>query len=126
MRFLVLIPALALLLSNIPFIHEMPLEEEMAMVKEGKGCSMQIGVPVERSCVPGNSTENSGTKAKGCCNRTETTTTCICLFTFTAPVHEIKTFQFDAVHNISRRTGYLELKWNDPHIDSPGQPPDIC
>jgi|ADGO01.1.fsa_nt_gi hypothetical protein len=45
-------------------------------------------------------------------------------FQFTAPENDFKAFQLDPANPLAGRTGYLEQEWKDPHIDSPGQPPD--
>lgn len=125
MRFLVIIPVFVLFLANMPFIHEMPMKAKMCMDEEETTCMMNMSESTSKSCMPGKEPAAPGDTKEGCCNRGETTTTCICVFTFAAPVQEIKTFQAHAFDCISGRTGYIQLKWKDPHIASPGQPPDF-
>ena len=97
----------------------------MAMSAEEETCMMNMGESGETSCMPGKEPAPSGDTEESCCStRCETTTTCICVFTFAAPVQDIKTFQVHSFNTISSRTGYLQLKWKDPHIALPGQPPD--
>lgn len=126
MRFVVFIPVFVLFLSNMPFIHEMPAEVMMTMTTEEETCMMNMGDNGSPSCMPGKEPAGCGDTEEGCSssNRCETTTTCICVFTFAAPVQDIKTFQIHSFNIVSGRTGYLQLKWKDPHIASPGQPPD--
>lgn len=132
MRLLLLIPVLVLFLSNVPFIHEMPVETKMPMTEDEESCMMNMAGK-EMSCQPGAETSNAEEACQlpesntgDCCkNRCETTTTCVCVFTFAAPAQEIKTFQLHAFNHLSRHTGYLQIKWKDPHIASPGQPPDF-
>lgn len=125
MRFLVIIPVFVLFLANMPFIHEMPMQAKSCMdAEEEETCMMKMSESSARSCLPGKEAAGPEDANEGCCNRGETTTTCICVFTFAAPAQDIKTFQVHAFNTISGRTGYLQLKWKDPHIASPGQPPD--
>ncbi len=128
MRFLVIIPAFILFLSNMPFTHEMPMEAKMAKTDKEPACSMmQTGEQVERSCMPGKKPFVDESTGKGCCKHDETTnSTCICIFAYTAPVNDIRIFQLDAVDDMHSQTGYLQLIWKDPHIASPGQPPDFA
>ena len=99
----------------------------MTMTAEEETCMMNMGERGESSCMPGNKPAPSEDKEEGCCsNRCETTTTCICVFTFAAPVLDIKVFQVHSFNTVSGRTGYLQSKWKDPHIASPGQPPDYA
>src|SRR5688572_6715017 len=112
MRFLILIPVFVLFLSNMPFIHEMPMEVKSAMSAGEETCMMNMGENGERSCMPGKEPMNCGDPEESACsNRCETTTTCICVFTFSAPVQDIKAFQVHSFNTISGRTGYLQLKW---------------
>lgn len=115
MRFLLVIPVFVLFLSNVPFIQEMPMEEMMARMEE-ESCPMN---KPEASCHPGEMPEENS------CQRTDATCICICFFQYAAPANDIKTFQFEPANEPSGRTGYLQVKWNDPHIASPGQPPDF-
>jgi len=99
----------------------------MSMTAEEETCMMNMAEASEKSCMPGNKPAPAGDTEEGCSSNgshCETTTTCICVFTFAAPVQDIKSFQIHSFNLVSGRTGYLQLKWKDPHIASPGQPPD--
>lgn len=126
MRFLVLIPAFIFLLSNMPFIHEMPVEKEMTCMTEEMSCEKNAMANKEMSCHPGKEQPSSDEGGeKNCCNSSATNSVCICVFTFAAPAQEIKTFQFRSIENLINHTGYLPVKWKDPHIASPVKPPDV-
>lgn len=139
MRFLLVIPVFVLFLSNMPFIQEMPMDRMMAIMKEQEkqeeekccknaaaaeksSCGMEAADPEPEpepmACHPGNMPDD------GSCQPTGTTCICICVFQFAAPEQDIRSFQFDTDDLLAGRTGYLQLKWKDPHIASPGQPPD--
>jgi hypothetical protein len=133
MRFLLLIPVCVLFLSNVPFIQEMPMESMMAMVQkqEEKDCCKKTTEEEPKSChsqpasKPGPMACASGTMpVKGSCQPSGASCICICVFQFAAPTQDLKLFQFIPVNILAGRTGYLQVKWKDPHIASPGQPPD--
>jgi hypothetical protein len=118
MRFFVFIPVFVLFLSNVPFIQDMPEEMESCRMEKMETCSMNMQERADNTCVPGER------PSKKCCGRSETTSTCICIFCFSAPEQEIKGFQFNALNLSAQYTGYLQSMWKDPHIAAPGQPPD--
>jgi hypothetical protein len=135
MRFLLLIPVFVMFLSNVPFIQEMPMEKMMAIMEkqEEEKCCKNSTEEEVNSChtpsTPGPEPEpmtcHPGTvPVEGTCLPTGSTCICICVFQFAA-THEIKLIQFGAAATDAGHTGYLEVKWKDPHIVSPGQPPDF-
>jgi hypothetical protein len=133
MRILLLIPVFVLFLSNVPFIQVMPMEKMMAMVEEQeeKDCCKKNTEEEPKSChsqadpKPGPMACHSGTMpVDGACQPSGANCVCISVFQFAAPAHDIKLFQFKPVNISTGRTGYLQVKWKDPHIASPGQPPD--
>jgi hypothetical protein len=133
MRFLLLIPVFVMFLSNVPFIQEMPMEKMLAMVEEQeeKDCCKKTTGEEPKSCHtqpepdPEPMACHAGTiPVQGACQPSGANCVCIFVFQFTAPAQDIKLFQFKPVNMLAGRTGYLQVKWNDPHIASPGQPPD--
>lgn len=135
MRLLLLIPVFILFLSNVPFTQEMPMEEMMSMMKkqEEEKCCKNSTEEEQKSChsekqprpAPKPLACDRGTlPVDGACQPSGSNCVCICVFQFAAPAQDLKIFQLDPVSSIAGRTGYLPIKWKDPHIASPGQPPD--
>jgi hypothetical protein len=133
MRFLLLIPVFVMFLSNVPFIQVMPMEKMLAMVEEQeeKDCCKNTTEEAPKSChaqpesQPGPMACHQGTMpVDGACQPSGANCVCICVFQFAAPAQDLKLFQFKPVNMLEGRTGYLQVKWKDPHIASPGQPPD--
>lgn len=136
MRFFLLIPVCILFLSNVPFTQEVPMEKMMAMMKkqEEEKCCKNSTAEKQKSChsepqpepEPAPMACHNGTMpVDGACQPTGSTCVCICVFQFAAPAQDLKIFQFNPENFLAGRTGYVDLKWKDPHIASPGQPPDF-
>jgi len=135
MRFLLLIPVFVLFLSSVPFIQVMPVEVKVVLAEkqEEKNCCKKKKQAVSEppSC---HKAEHATSKPMAChpgtmpvegsCQPSGANCICVCLFQFTAPENDFKAFQLDPANPLAGRTGYLEQEWKDPHIDSPGQPPD--
>ena len=111
MRFLLLVPVVALFLSNIPFEMEMTVPAETVM------CSMDQQESMECSPEPVSPEEN-------CCKKE---TTCICFYCFQilAPGHSIPKYRFSLGQEKHLDGFYLEQNWMNPFIDGPLQPPDV-
>ena len=133
MRFLLLIPVFILLLANVPFTQEMPMEKIMAIMEEQEKekCCKNSPEEEQKSCHSQAEPEptpmacnNATMPVDGACQPTGSTCVCICVFQFAAPAQDLKIFQFIPQNSLAGRTGYLDIKWKDPHIASPGQPPD--
>jgi hypothetical protein len=137
MRFILVIPVLVLFLSNVPFIQEMPMEAMMAMMdeQEQEEChkSSSRGEEVETSCSMSTADKKPAKPMacnaadmpdEGACQPSGANCICICVFQFAAPTQDIKAFHIFSIDKLAGYTGYLQLKWKDPHIASPGQPPD--
>jgi hypothetical protein len=146
MRFLLLIPVFIMLLSNVPFIQVTPMEEMMAAMEkqEEKDCCKKNADKAPKSCQAEAACKAKPTAChsevtseakpiachrdampvKGSCQPSGANCICICVFQFAAPAQDLKLFQFVPVNILAGRTGYLQVKWKDPLIASPGQPPD--
>lgn len=130
MRFLLLIPVFVLFLSNVPFIQEMPVEKMMAIIEkqEEKGCCKKNAMDEEKSChsqaepqpEPGPMSCHPGKlPVEGACQPSGANCICICVFQYAGPAQDIKLFQFNPINTLAGHTGYLQVKWKDPHIASP-------
>ena len=144
MKWLLLIPAFMLFLSNVSFTVEMKMTDKSAMTATIEGCSkksschkkmQQEACPAMSSLSVGGEmlcamkSEESSNSAK-CppgkpCKGTDATCICICSFQFSAPAPILEDFQFTLTEIPSKYTGFLSLKWKDPHITAPWQPPDV-
>ncbi|HEY0678398.1 MAG TPA: hypothetical protein VGD17_08930 [Chitinophagaceae bacterium] len=147
MRFFLIIPAMLLFLSNIPFIHKMDMKEMMAsMKKEGCCKSEQSSKPAEsgschndesaKSCkmesesqispVSSEDQEDPGDgEQKECGMQTATSCVCICCFTFAAPDQPDAKLLFGCSDTQQMLADYFQKNWKDPHLAIPWQPPDV-
>lgn len=126
MRFLLIIPALLLFLSNIPFMQRMdmgaPAKKSGCCKKKeaSKGtCHMQDEKPQQK--------ENSCHKEdqdRKCSKQTESTCVCTCFFHFTAPDQIVARPQFNCNSVQQSLAVYFLHHWKDPHLAVQGQPPD--
>jgi hypothetical protein len=131
MRFLSIIPALLLFLSNVPVTMEMKMPEAPVMAKTEKGCCKKS----ESKAGTCHMKMTDAAPAKACdhqksqksCNQPSTSATCICtcLFQFTAPAPNILPFQASLTAIDGMYAGFLQQNYNDPHLAVPGQPPDL-
>ena len=122
MRFLLLIPAIFLFLSNIPFIQEVNMDSMKEMLATDE-CCMNHG-NMEGVCQkPATSKKDS--KEEHCPqSKTESTCTCICLFQFAAPEQILLKFD-DNLYSINTvHHSMIDQHWIDPFITGPWQPPD--
>lgn len=141
MRSLLLIPALLLFLSNIPFIHKMEMkamavnvEEHGAQAKKDGCCKKKANrtgtcemseeessckssePPAEQPCKPDASK----------CSKPDVTCICICCFQCAAPDPLTAKLQFGLAIKDNTLAGYLQQNWKDPQLTAPWQPPDGC
>lgn len=114
MKFLLIIPVLALLISNIPLKLEMSapsgeMKETCPMKKQA-----------QMRCIAKSSSSNQ----EGCCKKE---TSCICFYGFQvlAPNQNVGKFSFQLSAEKSLNGYYLQSNWINPFIDGPLQPPDI-
>lgn len=142
MKWLLVIPSLMLFLSNVSFTVEVKMTvKSAATTSEGynkkgschrnmpKNCPMQsiVSTGGEMVCAmkaesdPGKQECPSGKP----CKNNEPTCICICSFQYSAPAPIMEDFQFAIADLSSNYTGFLSLKWKDPHLDAPWQPPDL-
>jgi hypothetical protein len=98
MRYLLLISAFLLFLSNIPFVHKMEVKE--------MGCCKKM-------------------KKEMKCMKQETCNICICGFQYAAPDQIGEKIQFGVTINNGELPGYLENHWKDAQLAAPWQPPDV-
>lgn len=146
MRYFLLIPAMLLFLSNIPFIHKMDVKEMMAAMEE-KGCckkkqasnegeckmedmqppaepALQHGPSchAERNATP--PTEKACDDDAGKCEKPDATCVCVCCFQYAAPDQFTAKMQFGLGDNKYSLSGFIQNNWKDPHLTAPWQPPD--
>jgi hypothetical protein len=116
-RYLLLIPVIAIFLSNVPLKMEMNMPAQE--VKE-ECCSGEA--QEEMSCHP----EPEATEAEddGCCSKKETTCVCFCCFQLAAPLHAISKYRFANNDNSQVYGLYQHPSWKNPWLDGPLQPPD--
>ena len=140
MRCFLLIPALVLFLSNIPFVHKMDMKEMMVAVKKDGCCrkpdtskgscdkaetkpacgeSAEQSKPACKSTIPSNDGERE------CSKQDASTCVCICCFQFAAPDQLGTKLQFGYSNLKQVLTAYLEQNWKDPQLALPWQPPDL-
>jgi hypothetical protein len=117
MRFLLIIPILALFLSNIPLEMEMTMPAEdmkeeccMKEQKEQSHCSMKE--------------KEEKIDMKGCCEKKETTCLCFCCFQIVAPGMNLVKMSFNPSESISLYNFYKQLNWSNPFISGPLRPPN--
>jgi hypothetical protein len=115
MRFLLLIPMLALLLSNIPLRVEYPVVEDNA-----NSCGMDPSVDMDCSMK-----KEVESKRKLCCQSKESTCVCFACFQFVAPAISITKFVFAAPGTETLHFPYKHPLWENPFINGPLQPPDF-
>src|SRR5205085_12389815 len=99
MKFLLVIPVLALFLSNIPFKLEMPVPANTA-----KGsCAMNKRETMKCS--------RNGSPETGCCKKEST---CVCFYGFQllAPAQQISKFSFRVVMEKKLHGLFLQSRWN--------------
>jgi hypothetical protein len=129
LKFLLIIPALFLFLSNIPFIQERKMETMQAMLAEGD-CLGKNG-NMEGVCHKPNPTDQHGesnhsSKDEDCSQpRSETTCICICTFHFVAPEQDIVKFNNDDFLTLPLHSGLVNEDLTDPFLSAPWQPPDL-
>lgn len=114
MKCFLLIPVLALFLSNVPFKVEMAVSAGM----DEESCAVEK--QEEMKC----SAKETATEQEGCCKKEST---CVCFFCFQvlAPVQALSKFRFQIVEENSLYGFYRQRAWNNPYIDGPLQPPDL-
>ncbi|HYE56751.1 MAG TPA: hypothetical protein VD996_18015 [Chitinophagaceae bacterium] len=118
MRILLLIPALLLFLSNIPFVHKMEMKKELAAQNKTGCCKKKQSM--ESKCKM-----DHPPKAKEKCSmQRESTCICICCFQFAAPDQFASRMQFGIdIPQLSLPEYYLQ-HWKNPLLSLPWQPPD--
>ena len=142
MKWLLVIPSLMLFLSNVSFTVEMKMPEKSGMaISEGchrngsctgempDNCPMQSmvlqgGEPMCAMKVKNGPCKQDGPSSKPCKN-SEPTCICILCFQYSAPAPILEDFQLAIADLSSNYTGFLSLKWKDPHLAAPWQPPDL-
>jgi hypothetical protein len=113
MKFLLLIPVVALFLSNVPFKLEMSMPSDAGE----ESCPMDQQEMMKCS-------SDESPKEEGCCKKEST---CVCFYGFQllAPAQHISKFSFQVPKEKSLHGLYLQLRWNNPFIAGPLQPPDV-
>ncbi|MGB8192806.1 MAG: hypothetical protein WCF67_12840 [Chitinophagaceae bacterium] len=134
MRYILLIPALFLFLSNIPFIHKMDMKEAMAKMKKDGCCkkadsrkgSCRMSDENASCSRPPVQKEEPCKKTEGsCAKQAESTCVCICCFQFAAPAPIGTNLQFQCNSLEKALSSYLLQHWKDPQLAVPWQPPDV-
>lgn len=135
MRYLLLIPAVFLFLSNIPFIHKMEMKEMMATVKKDGCCkksdspksSCRMETEEQPAChKPVQQEDQSCQKEERACGKQAASTcVCICCFQFAAPDPVAAKLRFECNGPELVLNSYLLLQWKDPQLAIPWQPPDV-
>lgn len=140
MRCLLLIPALVLFLSNIPFIHKMEMKQAVASVKKSGCCKKSENrkgsckMSEKPSCekpepatqITATAHDNSCHKEeRKCSKQTESTCICICCFQFAAPDQLTAKPQFNCNELKQSLAIFLLHNWKDPQLAAPWRPPDI-
>jgi hypothetical protein len=139
MRSLLLIPALLLFLSNIPFIHKMDMKAMAKHVAPAKkngcckkqanlnsGCMMSEG-KTGSSCKSGKSRAEQPCKPDAAkCAKQDATCISVCCFQCAAPDQLTSKLQFGLAIKDNALAGYLQQNWKDPQLTAPWQPPDGC
>jgi hypothetical protein len=113
MKFFLLIPVLALFLSNVPFKMEMSIPADM----NEETCAMEMQEQMQCSA------DEAENEEENCCKK-ESTCVCIYCFQVLAPVQSISKFRFQITEEKSLNGFYLQSYWSNPFIDGPLQPPD--
>jgi hypothetical protein len=133
-RYFLLIPALVLFLSNIPFVHKMDMKEIVAAMKKSGCCKKEADtksacdmaektVSQKSSChKPEKQPCDPDTKK---CDMQDATCVCICCFQYAAPDQVAARLQFGLAIKNSDLAGFLQQHWKDPHLRAPWQPPDV-
>jgi hypothetical protein len=122
-RYLLLIPALFLFFSNVPFVQQMRMEE-MKKTSTTKGCCEKNG-SVEGVCHKAADAQHQG-QQKGNCEKSESTCICIFCFQYSAPEQTIIKFDSKDFSSSSDYNFPREQHWLDPYISAPWQPPDFA
>ena len=118
MRYLLLIPALTLFLSYIPFVHKMEMKEMMVTMKKS-GCCKKTAKT--QSCHKNNDTAAN----KGKCAKQDASCVCICCFQYAAPAQLTVKLQFGIDIAQLEPAGYVQHNWKNAQLSAPWQPPDV-
>jgi hypothetical protein len=147
-KFLFVIPALMLFLSNVPLVHKMDMKQMMAAMKKNGCCKKKAEpapachntgeMPAEKpSCnAPGaeepshhacnmHGHQQDNDKKAGKCAKQDTTCVCICCFQYAAPGQVAAKLQFGLAEQDNGLAGYVQQNWKNPHLTGPWQPPDV-
>ena len=123
LKFLLIIPAIFLFLSNIPFIQRMDMEEMMSITPD-EGCCMKKG-NMEGICLRPPA-EQEKSKNEDCrIPGGEKSCVCICCFQYAAPEQSIIKFSDKEIPLFTTYSGILAQHWADPFLSRPWQPPDF-
>jgi hypothetical protein len=127
MRCLLLIPALLLFMSNIPFIHKMERKEVIAAAKKDGCCKKsdnRKGTCKEEEAPPEKHERSCHKEERPCSKQTESTCVCVCCFQFAAPDQLTARPQFNCNQIQQSLAIFLLHNWKDPQLAVPWQPPD--
>lgn len=113
LKLLLVIPVLAVLLSNVPVQVEMVVTETPAVSGCGDMEEMMCFMP-----------EQDSEDEKGCCRDKESRCTVMCCYQLAAPVQQADRFRFGLQSETSPRGVYVEQFWTNPYIGGPLRPPD--
>ena len=113
---------MVLFLSNIPFFHEMKMEEKETCAMEMEACKSGNDGMMKGCHKP----KEKEKQNKECCAKTETTCICICCFQFASPSPASSKFLIVQSTIQKQYSPYHPSHWKDPFISIPWQPPDLA
>jgi hypothetical protein len=127
MRWLLVIPAWILFLSNIPFVREIKMDDMpvMATSSSGKGCCAKNKgqkMTCKKSVMLSIAQPDN---QKSCSRATDTSCICISCFQFIASAPVWQPFKMHSPRVAMNYTGFLLSKWKNLPVSPPWRPPDI-
>ena len=139
MRILLFIPVFILILSNVPFVQQIPREQAIAMIQGNGSCRQQeqcgrstenvmaLCSMEERDCEHSctNEAPTADHQDDNCCQQTGMTCACVLCFQYAAPVYGLTEYIFGCAILATNTHAFLIGHIKDPHIGAPWQPPDL-
>lgn len=117
LKFLLVIPVLAVLLSNVPVQVEITLPVT--------GPASDCGTMEEMMCfMPEEAANEDAEDEGGCCREKESRCTVTCCYQLAAPVLQLDKFRFGISPDTTTTAVYIEQAWTNPYISGPLRPPD--
>ena len=126
MRLLLMIPAVMLMFSNIPFFYQMNMDEQNDEQEVQACCNNDEGMEGVCHSAPtcDHSSKTCDHSSKKCCDNEEPSCVCILCFQYSAPNQLLLKYNFSFKQPGPDFNLFKSLNWKNPFISIPWQPPD--